>query len=157
MQGGVQKPKHKVHKHHKSLTLERFAAAKASGYNKQEKKDKEFALNAKKVNQYHKLQRKLQQSGTEVRGQSACSDVVCLVSKDNGNTAIGCRQRPPAQICSCIGCKHAQAHQLSSQTAAPQTQTMRGTANVWPWLLMVPCKMLWCQPSSKMQYKGGCA
>ena len=55
--------KHKVHKHRKGLTLERFAAAKTSGYNKQEKKDKQFALNAKKVNQYRKLKRKLQQSG----------------------------------------------------------------------------------------------
>ena len=53
----------KIHKPRKGLTLERFATAKASGYSKQEKKDKEYALNAKKVNQYRKLKRKLQQSG----------------------------------------------------------------------------------------------
>lgn len=64
MQNDVRKPKHSAHKHRKGLTLERFATAKASGYNKQKKKDKQFALNAKKVNQYRKLQRKLQQSST---------------------------------------------------------------------------------------------
>lgn len=50
-------------KHPKGLTLERFAAAKSSGYNKREKKEKQFALDAKKVNKYRKLKQKLQQQG----------------------------------------------------------------------------------------------
>ena len=63
MQNLSRQPQNKTHKPRKGLTLERFATAKASGYNKQEKKDREYALNAKKVNQYRKLKRKLQQSG----------------------------------------------------------------------------------------------
>ncbi len=50
-------------RHSRGLTLERFAAAKSSGYNKREKKDKHFALDAKKVNKYRKLKSKLQQNG----------------------------------------------------------------------------------------------
>ena len=45
----------------KSLSLERFAAAKSSGYNKLEKREKQLALNAGKINKYRKLKRKLQQ------------------------------------------------------------------------------------------------
>ena len=51
-------------KHKQGLTLERFAAAKSSGYNKRERKEKQSALDAKKVNKYRKLKRKLQQQGT---------------------------------------------------------------------------------------------
>ena len=47
----------------KGLSLERFAAAKSSAYNKREKKEKQFAMNANKVNKYRKLKRKLQQRG----------------------------------------------------------------------------------------------
>ena len=50
-------------KHPKGLTLERFAAAKASGYNKRDKKEKQFALDARKVNKYRKLKQKLQHQG----------------------------------------------------------------------------------------------
>lgn len=50
-------------KHPRGLTLERFAAAKSSGYNKRDKKEKQFALDAKKVNKYRKLKSKLQQKG----------------------------------------------------------------------------------------------
>ena len=53
----------KGNKHPKGLTLERFAAAKSSNYNKREKKEKQFALDAKKVNKYRKLKQKLQQQG----------------------------------------------------------------------------------------------
>lgn len=53
----------KSSKHPKGLTLERFAAAKSSGYNKRDKKEKQFALDAKKVNKYRKLKQKLQQKG----------------------------------------------------------------------------------------------
>lgn len=60
-------------KHTRGLTLERFAAAKSSGYNKREKKEKQFALDAKQVNKYRKLKQKLQQQGmlprdAQVRG-----------------------------------------------------------------------------------------
>lgn len=55
--------KAKGSKHAKGLTLERFAAAKSSGYNKREKQEKQFALDAKKVNKYRKLKTKLQQQG----------------------------------------------------------------------------------------------
>ena len=50
-------------KHPKGLTLERFAAAKSSSYSKQEKKEKQFALDARQVNKYRKLKQKLQQQG----------------------------------------------------------------------------------------------
>lgn len=50
-------------RHPRGLTLERFAAAKSSGYNKRDKKEKQFALDAKKVNKYRKLKSKLQQKG----------------------------------------------------------------------------------------------
>lgn len=53
----------KSRKHPKGLTLERFAAAKSSGYNKRDKKEKQFALDARKVNKYRKLKQKLQQQG----------------------------------------------------------------------------------------------
>lgn len=55
--------KAKSSKHPKGLTLERFAAAKSSGYNKRDKKEKQFALDARKVNKYRKLKQKLQQQG----------------------------------------------------------------------------------------------
>lgn len=55
--------KGKGSRHPKGLTLERFAAAKSSGYNKRERIDKQFALDAKKVNKYRKLKSKLQQKG----------------------------------------------------------------------------------------------
>lgn len=50
-------------RHPRGLTLERFAAAKSSGYNKRDKEEKQFALDAKKVNKYRKLKSKLQQKG----------------------------------------------------------------------------------------------
>jgi hypothetical protein len=43
--------------------LERFAHAKTSTYDKKKKKEKEFALNAKKVNKYRKLKQRLAQIG----------------------------------------------------------------------------------------------
>lgn len=70
-------PQHK-HKgpsqHRMGLTLERFASAKKSGYNREQKRDKQFALNAKRVNKYRKLKRKLQQSAAqpEVRLHFLC-------------------------------------------------------------------------------------
>ena len=45
------------------LSLERFAKAKQSGYDKKAKKAKELALNAKKVNKYRKLKQKLAAKG----------------------------------------------------------------------------------------------
>lgn len=51
------------HPRGRGLTLERFAAAKSSSYNKQEQKEKQFALDARKVNKYRKLKKKLQQKG----------------------------------------------------------------------------------------------
>lgn len=43
--------------------LERFATAKTSTYDKQRRKEKEFALNAKKVNKYRKLKQRLANAG----------------------------------------------------------------------------------------------
>lgn len=45
------------------LSLERFAKAKQSGYDKKAKKAKELALNAKKINKYRKLKQKLAATG----------------------------------------------------------------------------------------------
>ena len=45
------------------LSLERFAKAKQSGYDKKAKKAKEQALNAKKVNKYRKLKQRLGMKG----------------------------------------------------------------------------------------------
>ncbi len=45
------------------LSLERFAKAKQSGYDRKAKKAKELALNAKKVNKYRKLKQKLAAKG----------------------------------------------------------------------------------------------
>ena len=46
------------------LSLERFAKAKQSGYDKKAKKAKELALNAKKVNKYRRLKQKLAAKGS---------------------------------------------------------------------------------------------
>ena len=43
--------------------LECFAHAKTSTYDKQRRKEKEFALNAKKVNKYRKLKQRLASAG----------------------------------------------------------------------------------------------
>ncbi|KAL0033083.1 hypothetical protein WJX79_002139 [Trebouxia sp. C0005] len=60
----AKRPKGKSsNRHPRGLTLERFAAAKSSGYNKRDKKERQFALDAKKVNKYRKLKSKLQQKG----------------------------------------------------------------------------------------------
>ena len=45
------------------LSLERFAGAKRSGYSKQQRVQREFALNAKKVNRYRKLKQRLLREG----------------------------------------------------------------------------------------------
>ncbi|CAL8462482.1 g2015 [Coccomyxa elongata] len=45
------------------LSLERFAHAKTSSYDKKKAKEKEFALNAKKVNKYRKLKQRLAKAG----------------------------------------------------------------------------------------------
>ena len=45
------------------LSLECFAKAKQSGYDRKAKKAKELALNAKKVNKYRKLKQKLAAKG----------------------------------------------------------------------------------------------
>eukprot|EP00891_Asterochloris_glomerata_P005934 jgi/Astpho2/5934/Aster-02422 len=45
------------------LSLEQFASAKASGFDKKHERDKQKALNAKQVNKYRKLRQKLQQTG----------------------------------------------------------------------------------------------
>lgn len=47
----------------KGLSLERFARAKTSTYDQKHKKEKEFALNAKKVNKYRKLKQRLMKTG----------------------------------------------------------------------------------------------
>ena len=52
------------HKHKaKGLSLERFAGAKQSSYDKKAKKAKELALNAKKINKYRKLKQRLSNKG----------------------------------------------------------------------------------------------
>jgi hypothetical protein len=48
---------------HAGLSLDDFAEAKKSGYDKKHRKEKEFALNAKKVNRYKKLKQKLARQG----------------------------------------------------------------------------------------------
>ncbi len=52
-----------------ALSLERFASAKRSGYDKQRRVQREFALNAKKVNKYRKLKK-----------PSTLKQVCCLTS-----------------------------------------------------------------------------
>ena len=47
----------------RGLSLEKFATAKQSGYDKKAKKAKELALNAKKVNKYRKLKQRLASQG----------------------------------------------------------------------------------------------
>ena len=56
------KPSFNKHKA-KGLSLERFAGAKQSSYDKKAKKAKELALNAKKVNKYRKLKQRLASKG----------------------------------------------------------------------------------------------
>lgn len=56
------KPASSKHKA-KGLSLERFAGAKQSSYDKKAKKAKELALNAKKVNKYRKLKQRLASKG----------------------------------------------------------------------------------------------
>ena len=51
--------KHKA----KGLSLERFAGAKQSSYDKKAMKAKELALNAKKINKYRKLKQRLTSKG----------------------------------------------------------------------------------------------
>ena len=66
MELGAPQDKHKgPGQHRMGLALERFASAKKTAYNRQEKRDKQFALNAKRVNQYRKLKRRLQQSAAQ--------------------------------------------------------------------------------------------
>jgi hypothetical protein len=45
------------------LSLERFAHAKISSYDKTSRKEREFALNAKRVNKYRKLKQRLLKAG----------------------------------------------------------------------------------------------
>lgn len=54
-------PRHK--KVSQGLSLERFADAKRSSYSKQQRVQREFALNAKKVNSYRKLKQRLLREG----------------------------------------------------------------------------------------------
>ena len=56
------KPAFNKHKA-KGLSLERFAGAKQSSYDKKAKKAKELALNAKKINKYRKLKQRLASKG----------------------------------------------------------------------------------------------
>ncbi len=56
------KPSFNKHKA-KGLSLERFAGAKQSSYDKKAKKAKELALNAKKINKYRKLKQRLASKG----------------------------------------------------------------------------------------------
>ena len=46
-----------------ALSLERFAKAKQTGFDKRAKKQKELALKAKQVNKYRKLRQKLAKQG----------------------------------------------------------------------------------------------
>lgn len=46
-----------------TLSLDKFANAKVSKFNKKEKLEKQRALNAKKVNKYAKLKRRLEAAG----------------------------------------------------------------------------------------------
>lgn len=55
--------------------LERFAHAKTSTYDKQRRKEKEFALNAKKVNKYRKLKQRLASAGRLQPNIPAVEDV----------------------------------------------------------------------------------
>ena len=59
------------------LSLERFAHAKTSTYDKKHRKEKEFALNAKKVNKYRKLKQRLAQSG-RLQPNLPSLDEVCM-------------------------------------------------------------------------------
>ena len=56
------KPSSNKHKA-KGLSLERFAGAKQSSYDKKAKQAKEMALNAKKINKYRKLKQRLASKG----------------------------------------------------------------------------------------------
>lgn len=47
----------------RGLSLERFAHAKTNFYDKRKRKEKEFALNAKKINRYRKLKNRLAVAG----------------------------------------------------------------------------------------------
>ena len=62
-----------------ALSLERFASAKRSGYDKQRRVQREFALNAKKVNKYRKLKKRLQIEG-KLQQPSTLKQVCCLTS-----------------------------------------------------------------------------
>ncbi len=53
----------KQSKPRQGLSLERFAHAKTTSYDKKKAKEKEFALNAKKVNKYRKLKQRLAKEG----------------------------------------------------------------------------------------------
>ncbi len=53
------KHKHKAKKLGPGISIEKFARAKSSGYDKKAVQEKERALNAKKVNKYKKLKQRL--------------------------------------------------------------------------------------------------
>ncbi|GAB4822522.1 hypothetical protein N2152v2_009568 [Parachlorella kessleri] len=54
------RPQHKPRKLGAGISIEKFAKAKSSGYDKRAIQEKERALNAKKVNKYKKLKQRLQ-------------------------------------------------------------------------------------------------
>ena len=79
----------------KSLSLQKFAGAKKSKYDKRAKAEKKAARRAKIINKYHKLKTKLSKQGllasrqsqvdedTEVR-LPELQDVACLASTHHG-------------------------------------------------------------------------
>lgn len=80
------------------LSLERFAKAKQSSYDKKAKKAKELALNAKKVNKYRKLKQKLAAKGLlaprytyerQVRRQGTAFAGIAGAVQQNWLTALG--------------------------------------------------------------------
>ena len=64
--------------------LERFANAKTSTYDKQRRKEKEFALNAKKVNKYRKLKQRLTDAG-RLQPNIPATEEVCRAQYDVGS------------------------------------------------------------------------